>query len=265
MIDLHNHVIPGLDDGSKTLEMSLKMLRCAADQGITDVVNTVHFQTSRLDGITFEYKLVKSKIEELQIELDKEDIPIKLHFSAEVFYLPNLFELKDNPLLTFGHGKYMLVEFPMDQIPNGCYEVFFQLKLAGVTPIIAHPERNKPIQKDLSIVRKLIRGGCVIQIDAGSITGTLGSASEVAALEIIRQGCCHLIGSDAHDDNRRNFLLADALEFVKEILGETAINLVTTNPKCILTGKTIDTHIDSPNENNKTFFSKLRGKIFSHF
>ena len=263
MIDLHNHIIPGLDDGSKTLEMSLAMLRCAAEQGITDVVNTVHFQTARLDGITFEYKLVKSKIEELQNELDKKDIPIKLHFSAEVFYLPNLFELKDNPLLTFGHGKYMLVEFPMDQVPNGCHEVFFQLKLAGVTPIIAHPERNKPIQKDLSIVRKFIRGGCIVQVDAGSITGSLGSASEAAALEIIRQGACHLIGSDAHDDRRRNFLLADALEIAKEILGETAMDLVSTNPKFILAGKVFETHIDAPNERNRSFFSKLRRKVFS--
>ena len=264
MIDLHNHIIPGLDDGSKTLEMSLEMLRCAAGQGITDVVNTVHFQTSRLDGITFEYDFVKTKFEELQDELDKEEIPIKLHFSAEVFYLPNLFELKDNPLLTFGHGKYMLVEFPMDQVPNGCHEVFFQLKLAGVTPIIAHPERNKQIQKDLSIVRNFIRGGCVIQIDAGSITGSLGSASEAAALEIIQQGACHLIGSDAHDNNRRNFLLADALEIAKDILGETAIDLVTTNPKFILTGKVFETHIDSPNEKNRSLFSKLRRKMFSY-
>ncbi|ODS30194.1 MAG: hypothetical protein SCARUB_04703, partial [Candidatus Scalindua rubra] len=120
MIDFHNHVIPGLDDGSKTLKMSLEMLRCAADQGITDVVNTVHFQTARLDGITFEYKLIKSKIDKLQNELDNEEIPIKLHIGAEVFYLPNLMELKDKPLLTFEHGKYMLVEFPVDQVPNGC-------------------------------------------------------------------------------------------------------------------------------------------------
>ena len=263
MIDLHNHIIPGLDDGSKTLEMSLAMLRCAAEQGITDVVNTVHFQTSRLDGITFEYNFVKTKVEELQSELDSSGIPIKLHFSAEVFYLPNLMELKDNPLLTFGHGKYMLVEFPFEQVPNGCHEVFFQLKMAGVTPILAHPERIKPIQKDLSIVRKFIRGGCVIQVDAGSVTGSLGSASEIAALEIIKQGACHLIGSDVHDDRRRNFLLADALKIATKILGDRAIKLVTENPRNILEGKLIETHIDSPVEKNDTFFDKLRRRIFS--
>ncbi len=263
MIDLHNHIIPNLDDGSKSLGMSLAMLKHAADQGITDVVNTVHFQTARLDGITFEYKLVKSKIEELQNELDKEEIPIKLHMGAEVFYLPNLMELKDNPLLTFGHGKYMLVEFPVDQVPNGCQDMFFKLKLASVTPIIAHPERIKPIQKDLSIVRRFIRGGCVIQIDAGSLTGSLGSSSEKTALEIIRQGCCHIVGSDAHDDNRRNFLLADALEIAKEIIGEKAVDMVTVNPQNILLGEPIETHVETPVSQPKTIFQKVRRRIFS--
>ena len=129
MVDLHNHIIPNLDDGSRSLEISLSMLQHAAGQGITDVVNTVHYQSPRMDGQRVEYKLVKDKIEKLQAELKKQNIPITLHIGAEVFYLPNLMELKDNPLLTFGHGKYMLVEFPFEQVPNGCREIFFQLKI----------------------------------------------------------------------------------------------------------------------------------------
>ena len=223
MIDLHNHIIPDLDDGSKSLEISLSMLKHASEQGITDVVNTVHYQSPRMDGEKIEYDYVKEKIDSLQSELIKNKINIKLHMGAEVFYLPNLYEFKDNPLLTFNHGKYMLIEFPFDQVPNGCQEMFFKLKLAGVTPIIAHPERIKPIQKDLSIVRQFIRGGCVIQVDAGCVTGSLGTSSEKAALEIIRQGCCHILGSDAHDDHKRNFLLADALKIVTQIIGEKSL------------------------------------------
>jgi len=140
MIDLHNHIIPNLDDGSKSLEISLSMLQHAARQGITDVINTVHYQSPRMDGKRIEYDLVKDKINQLQVELEKQNIPIKLHMGAEVFYLPNLMELKDNPLLTFGHGKYMLVEFPFEQVPNGCREVLYNLKMNGVTPIIATPK-----------------------------------------------------------------------------------------------------------------------------
>ena len=263
MIDLHNHIIPNLDDGSRSLEISLSMLQHAAGQGITDVVNTVHYQSPRMDGSRVEYDLVKDKIDKLQAELEKQDIPIKLHMGAEVFYLPNLMELKDNPLLTFGHGKYMLVEFPFEQVPNGCREMFFQLKMADVTPIIAHPERIKPIQEDLSIVRQFIRGGCVIQVDAGSLTGSLGSSSEKASLEILRQNCCHIIGSDAHDDNRRNFLLKDALEIAKEILGEKAVDLVTVNPDKILNGEPIETDVDMPMVNHETYLHKLIRRILS--
>ena len=262
MIDLHNHIIPNLDDGSKSLDMSLSMLKHASDQGITDVVNTVHYQSPRMDGKTVEYDLVKNKVKQLQDEIDKNGIAIKLHIGAEVFYLPNLMELKDNPLLTFVHGKYMLVEFPFEQVPNGCDEVFFQLKLSGVTPIIAHPERIKPIQKDLPIVRRFIRGGCVIQIDAGSLTGSLGSSSERAALEIVQQGCCHIIGSDAHDDNRRNFLLAEALEISKEIIGEKAVDMVTVNPQRILSGEPMETHVETPVSQPKTIFQKVIRRIF---
>ena len=262
MIDLHNHIIPNLDDGSKSLDMSLSMLKHASDQGITDVVNTVHYQSPRMDGKTVEYDLVKNKVKQLQDEIDKNGIAIKLHIGAEVFYLPNLMELKDNPLLTFVHGKYMLVEFPVDQVPNGCQDMFFKLKLAGVTPIIAHPERIKPIQKDLSIVRRFIRGGCVIQIDAGSLTGSLGSSSEKTALEIIRQGCCHIVGSDAHDDNRRNFLLAEALEIAIEIMGKKAVDMVTVNPQNILSGEPIETHVETPIPQPETIFQKVRRRIF---
>ena len=262
MIDFHNHIIPNLDDGSKSLETSLSMLQYAAGQGITDVVNTVHYQSPRMDGEKVEYGLVKDKVDKLQAELENKNIPIILHIGAEVFYLPNLMELKDDPLLTFGHGKYMLVEFPFEQVPNGCGEVFFQLKMAGLTPIVAHPERIKPIQEDISIVRKLIRGGCVIQIDAGSLTGSLGPGSKKASLEILRQNCCHIIGSDAHDTKRRNFLLADALKIAKEILGKKAMDLVTVNPGKILTGEPIQVDVDTPVLKRETYLQKLQRKFF---
>ena len=263
MIDLHNHVVPNLDDGPKSLDVSLSMLKSAKDQGITDIVNTVHYQTPRLDGIIVEYNYVKEKISNLQDEMVKNNIPIRLHIGAEVFYFPNLFDLKDNPLLTFQNGKYMLIEFPYDQVPNGCQNTFFKLKLAGVTPIIAHPERTKPIQKDLSIVRNFIRSGCIIQVNAGSLNGTLGDAPKFAAMEIIKQGCCHIIGSDAHDNKHRNFLLKNGLDIARGIIGEKAIELVTKNPRMVLDGDPIETHVDSQPTEKKSFFQRFRRRIFS--
>jgi protein-tyrosine phosphatase len=224
-------------------------------------VNTVHFQTARLDGITFEYKFVKSKIEELQNELDKEGIPIKLHMGAEVFYLPNLMELKDNPLLTFDHGKYMLVEFPVDQVPNGCQDIFFKLKLAGVTPIIAHPERYKPVQDDINIVAELLAAGCIIQVDAGSPLGYLGSGSQKASEQIIKNGWCQILGSDSHNNERRNFCLKEAVDLIQLWDGNGIDELVLKNPMAVIKGQPILVDFEYVVENDPNFFSRIKHRI----
>lgn len=241
MIDFHNHVLPATDDGSPSVEVSLNMLRTAAEQGITDVVNTVHFQSPRMDGVTVEIEDLRLKIDDLQKAMTEDGININLHLGAEVYYLPNLMELKDNPLLTFGNGKYMLVEFATRTLPEGCWQMFFDMNIAGITPIIAHPERYKKIQENTALVARFIRSGCLIQVDAGSLVGTLGQSAEKTAHEIIRQGLVHIIGSDAHDDIKRNFQLTEAVDIAADYLGEEVANdLVTTNPKAVLDGEYID-------------------------
>ena len=99
MIDFHNHVLPNVDDGSKSLEMSLNMLKEAEKQGITDVVNTVHYQHPKVENEDISYSRIKKEINELQAQIDKKNIKIKLHIGAEVFYLPNLMEIKNDPLI----------------------------------------------------------------------------------------------------------------------------------------------------------------------
>ena len=101
MIDFHNHILPNIDDGSDSIETSISMLENAAKQGITDVVNTVHYQHPKVDGVDINYEIIVRKTKELQTNLKNHKIPIKLHIGAEVFYLPNLLELKDDPLSYF--------------------------------------------------------------------------------------------------------------------------------------------------------------------
>ena len=110
MFDFHNHILPNVDDGSTSLEMSLRMLHTAAEQGITDVVNTVHFQHPKVDGKDISVKACLPVLETLQTESDKQGLGIKLHLGAEVFYLPNLLDIREHSMVTMGHGKYMLIE-----------------------------------------------------------------------------------------------------------------------------------------------------------
>ena len=165
MIDFHNHILPAVDDGSKTMQESISMLRVASLQGIREVVQTVHFQHPKMDGKNVDYAYLLDEMKKLQSEIDKERLNIKLHLSAEVFYLPNLTEILNNPLVTIGNGKFMLIEFKSNIFPYGYEEEFYNLQLKGVTPIIAHPERYRFIQQDTSIVQTWIDRGYVLQID----------------------------------------------------------------------------------------------------
>jgi protein-tyrosine phosphatase len=263
LIDFHNHVLPDADDGPATLEQSLNMLRTAADQGITDVVNTIHLQHPKVEGRNINHEGTKKRLSELQDRLDRENIPIRLHLGAEVFYLPNLLRLKDNPLATFGHGKYMLVEFALHTMPPGYEQLLFELVMAGVTPIIAHPERYKAFQDDLGKLRKLIRSGCLVQVDAGSLIGTLGRSALRASKAILKEGLCHILGSDAHDDRKRNFCLAEALEAARELAGDAVDDMVTTHPRMILEGTPIEAEIvDADYLHPKpTFFEKVKRRF----
>ena len=245
MIDFHNHILPNVDDGSKSLEISLKMLKEASMQGITDVVNTVHYQHPKVEGKDISFKRITKEINDLQLKLNKLDIPIKLHSGSEVYFLPNLTDIISDPLVTLGNGKYMLVEFQSFFLPRNYKEEFFKLKMEGVTPILAHPERYKPIQKNIDIIYDFLNMGCLIQIDGGSILGTLGKSAQVASEKIIKNKWCQFIGSDAHDLNKRNFNLKYALDFISKWVDEKYIkSLVFDNPQKVLDGEPIFIEFD---------------------
>lgn len=253
MIDLHNHVLPNIDDGSKSLDISLSMLACAAEQGITNVVNTVHYQHPKVEGLDISYKKIQFATEKLQNELNVNNIPIKLHIGAEVYYLPNLLEIKDDPLVTFGNGKYMLIEFQPYLLPNTYKQIFFDLKMSGITPIIAHPERYKTVQDNFNIVYEWLNLGYLIQVSAGSLLGRMGKPAKIIAEKIIMNNYCQVLGSDAHNNSKRNFLLKEALEIAEKLIGKEAYKLVYDNPKSIINGRPISINPIEYKENK--FFS----------
>ena len=257
MIDFHNHILPKIDDGSKSLNMSVEMLKKAHAQGITDVVNTVHFQHPKFEGKEISFKLIRNKTSMLQNELKKRRIPIKIHIGAEVFYLPNLLSLKDDPLTTFGNGKYMLIEFQTNYLPDKHRETLFNLKMKGVTPIIAHPERYHSVQKDINLVHDWLNAGCIIQVDAGSLLGLMGESALKASQVILKQNWCQIIGSDAHDNKKRNFVLNDGLNISKKLIGNVANNYVNSYPKAILEGKPIKIEVTEKYKMPKKYFWNL--------
>ena len=236
MVDIHNHVLPNIDDGSKSMDMSISMLQHAFDQGVSDVINTVHYQHPLFPNIDFSIDRFKKIAKSLKSELEKIDISINIHFGAEVFYQNNLLKLIDEPMATLGNGKYMLIEFLPYHIPKSHKKTLFDLKMKGVTPIIAHPERYKLVQNSINIVYDWINAGCIIQIDAGSVIGMLGKKAKKTSRLLIEEGCCHILSSDAHNDSNRNFCIKDAYIYAKTIIGEDADLLVFDHPRAVIKG-----------------------------
>ena len=265
MIDFHNHILPEADDGSQTMEESIKMLRYAQDQGITDVVNTIHFQHPKLEGMNTDFDYVSSLKDGLLKEMKKENININIHLGAEVFFNFNLLDIIDNPLTTFGNGKYMLIEFQTFMFPDKYEEELYKLKMSGTTPIIAHPERYKPIQNNINIIKKLINSGCLMQIDAGSILGDFGENCKITAKHILKHNMAHIIGSDSHNSKRRNFCLSKAIQVAKSIINPKIIDsLVFENPKKIINGEKIEPFEVIEEERTKKLFNKILNKIFKN-
>ena len=251
MIDIHNHIIPNVDDGSKNIDESISMLNTAINQGISDVVSTVHFQHPKMDNKN-NFEELNQKLIILQNTIGNK---IKLHLAAEVFYLPNLVSIKSEKYTVFKNGKYMLIEFLPYFLPIN-YEVQLkQLIRSGTTPIIAHPERNIIFRKNITLIEQLIQMGCLMQINGGSLLGNFGRHCKDFSIKLLRYKMVHFLSSDAHNSRKRNFCLSDAFEFAFDIIGEQALILVKDNPKKVLLGEYIEPFFIEKNYKKKSFLS----------
>ena len=267
MIDFHNHVLPNVDDGRKAYDESMAMIRHASYQGITDIVQTIHFQHPKMDNKNVDYDYLNNEVDKLQLLINKENLNIKIYLSAEVFYLPNLTEIMNNPLVTLGNKKYMLIEFNTNIFPTGFEEEFFKLQTNGITPIIAHPERYRFVKNDINILEKWINRGYVIQLDAGSVLGYFGTHIKEVASNMLENNFIHLIGSDAHNNKKRNFCLLDGYKIIEETYSADLVKQLKENVERILSGK----KVININDSNKGIFttkkksSYLKEKILSFF
>ena len=255
MIDFHNHILPNVDDGSKSMKMTMNMLRAAHNQGIKRIINTVHLQHPKMEGKNTDYKYIESVKNDVLKNMRKENLNIEIYIASEVYYLPNLCELIDNPLATF--NNYMLIEFPSVIIPSNFLDTFFGLRMKGVTPILAHPERYRFIQEDFKNLEKMRDLDIIFQIDAGSLLGHFGKKVMSTAFKMLREGYCHVIGSDAHNDARRNFCLKEVYDILSSINRDVPSQLVY-NSSCFFESNLKMKHVKL---RELGFFQRIMKKI----
>ena len=245
MIDLHCHVLPGLDDGARLLEETLDMARSAVKNNIDTIVATPH----TLNGFFVnKWENVVSLTSTVQKAFDAENIAITLYPGMEAQVCPELFDalLEGKAATINDNSRYMLLEFPPFSMPPGSEEFIFKLKLQGITPVIAHPERHLILQNDLKQLYDLVKLGALCQLTALSITGYLGAAVQKSSEQMIKTGLAHVIATDAHSNDERILALASAVDVAAEILQDysRAEKMVTTTPAAIIAGEDVD--VDEP-------------------
>lgn len=239
MIDIHSHILPGLDDGAGSPEEAVAMARLAAADGISAVVATPHVITGLYNNTR---ETILSAAGRLNALLQKEEIALSVLPGAEYRLEPDLpGRLSRGELLTINDGgRYLLVELPAASVPEYTVPVIYDLLLQGVTPVIAHPERNTGLMKRPSLLYDLVARGALAQVTAGSLTGQFGPASSSAARIFLEHGCAHFIATDAHSSRSRvPALAAAALEAAGLAGEERARSLVGGNPGRAVRGESI--------------------------
>jgi len=236
MIDIHSHVLPGLDDGSRSLEESVAMLELAAGSGTTDIVATPHANYQ----YPFDPALVDGKIAELRAAAGT---AVRIHPGCDFhLFRENIDDAVQFPArYTINHGKYLLVEFEEFIVGKTLHVALERLQNAGLIPIITHPERNSILARRPEDIQVLVDQGCLVQVTAQSFTGRFGRAARRTAERLLEVGLIHFVASDAHDTDDRPPVLRPAYQWVATRLSkEKADLLFVQNPAAVLQSGSID-------------------------
>ncbi len=237
MIDIHAHVLPGVDDGPGNFYESLEILRGGILEGIHGVVCTSHVMENLTPELEKKFMEKFLKLKELAA---KEGLGISLWLASELMSTAN-FDFH-SPIATFNNnGKYLLIELPMAQMPSGVGEIFFQLNLEGIHPILAHPERNTVIMQKPQVIYEFINRGVLMQINSGSITGVFGKRPKDTAMLMLEHNLVHFVASDCHNPASRPMSLKRSFSVVQDKFGKKrAEDLFIKNPAKAVAGEEID-------------------------
>ncbi|MEP7305871.1 MAG: CpsB/CapC family capsule biosynthesis tyrosine phosphatase [Acidobacteriota bacterium] len=233
-VDIHSHVLYGLDDGAETREESVQMLELAVRSGTTDIVATPHAN----GRYRFAPHLIAEQIAELSAGTELRIYPgCDFHLQFD-----NIEDAVAHPeKYTINHKGYLLVEFPDVGFFTETDAILGRLLDGGMVPIVTHPERNRELRRHLDDIARWVQIGCYVQVTAGSYTGTFGKGARQTANELMHRGLTHFVASDAHDVQFRSPSLLEAYTLLADEWGEDLIRpLFVENPRAVLTGAAVD-------------------------
>ena len=254
MIDFHTHIIPNIDDGSRSVEETFNLIKEAKEVGFEGIVLTSHYIENYYETDVPERDIWVKAISE---NLANKGIQTNLYLGNEIYMSNNMVNLLvEGKASTINKSSYVLFEMPLNAEPLNLYDVIYSLQENKLIPVLAHPERYSFIQKDPELVYDIIQKGVLMQANYGSILGIYGEKAQMIVRKFLENNMIHFLGSDVHRQNTIYKKIPRALEQIKEIVGNEKLEELTTiNPKLAIENKRID--IDEPEEVVLTIKEKI--------
>ncbi|WML41549.1 CpsB/CapC family capsule biosynthesis tyrosine phosphatase [Neobacillus sp. OS1-2] len=236
MIDIHCHILPGIDDGAKNVEDSLNMAKEAVKEGIHTIIATPHLN-SQYDN---RKPSILKKVEELNQSLQEANINMRILPGQE----PRIFgeilaDLETGDIQTLNDSQYVFIEFPSSHVPRYTEKLLFDIQVKGLTPIIVHPERNAELIERPETLYKLVEKGALTQVTASSLCGYFGKKIKNYSMQLIESNQTHFIASDAHNVNNRTFKMDEAFSLIDSKFGSDYVYLFKENAELLIEKKNI--------------------------
>lgn len=238
MIDIHSHILPGVDDGAKTEEESLEMANAAVAEGIHTIIATPHHKNGHFRN---ERKSIQFRVDILRQLFVQHEIPLTILAGQETrIYGEMVDDLKKGDILPLNETKYVHVEFPFRDVPRYAEQLLYDLQMEGYIPIIVHPERNKELQEYPHKLYDFVRKGALTQVTAASMIGRFGKEAQRFTHQLIDTNLTHFIASDAHNTTTRGFCMAEAFKELAQKFGNEAVYLFMENSQLLIESKNVN-------------------------
>lgn len=251
MIDIHSHILPGVDDGAKTEEDSLEMAYAAVEQGIHTIIATPHHQNGQYNN---EKESIMKHVELLNQLFDNKNIPLTVLPGQEIrMYGEILEDMEVGLIQTLNNTKYLFIEFPSGHVPRYAEQMLFDIQVAGFIPIIVHPERNRELSEHPNKLYDFVRKGALTQITAASVIGKFGKNIQKFTNQIIEANLAHFIASDAHNTTTRGFNMKESYQEIEKQYGMDMSYMFLENGQLLIEGQNVNRFEPKRIEKKKKF------------
>lgn len=251
MIDIHNHILPGVDDGAKTEDESIAMAYAAIKEGIHTIIATPHHKNGHFDN--YKDSIIK-QINILKALFAEKEIPLTLLVGQETrIYGDMVKDIEKGELLPLNETKYIHVELPFRSVPRYASQLLFDLQIAGYVPVIVHPERNQEILEHPDILYNFVQKGALTQITAASMIGKFGKEAQKFTHQLIEANLTHFIASDAHNTTTRPFYMAEAFQLLQNQFGNELHYLMAENAQLLADNSNVN-RLEPQKIKKKKFF-----------